>query len=87
MRHMRIQKIPKRLSVSWLFKSYKQINLFSLSVSCYWITVVMPVALPICVCLPVHHHIPTVFPPEFPLTMCFQWFVVTVSRKGSVMFS
>lgn len=88
MRHMRIQKIPKRSLVSWLFKSYKQINLFSLSVSCNCITVVILYCLLRCpfvfVCLSI---IPTVFPTEFPLTLCFQWFVVTASRKGSVMFS
>lgn len=85
MRHMRIQKIPKRTLVFWLFKPYKQINLFSFSVPCNLITVVIlywPVALPIRVCLPVHYHIPAVFPPEFPLTLCFQWFVVTASRKA-----
>lgn len=90
MRHMRIQKIPTLTLVFWLLKPHKQINPFSLSVSCNWIAVVIlywPVALPIRVCLPVHYHIPTVFPPEFPLTLCFQWFAVAASRKGSVMFS
>lgn len=63
---------------------------FSWSVSYNWTTVVRPyspVGLSICVCLSVHHRIPAVFPAEFPLTLCFLWFVVTASSKGSVMFS
>lgn len=90
MRHMRIQKIPKGPSVSWLFKFHKQINLFSLSVSCNRITVVVLYCLLLCpfgfvrLSITISH---AVFPAEIPLTLCLRRSAVTASRKGSVMFS
>lgn len=50
------------------FYILKQINLFSLSVSCNWITAVrlyLAVGLSMCVCLSVHHRIPNRIPIDF----------------------